>query len=166
MNRKEKFKKSLEYGNKSEVFFMQYIQDNHGFNLIRYNNDKRYDIATEKDGSVYIFEVKTDDNGSFTNNFFFEFHNNNLNEASGIIATEAKWYVYILPSSDFIYIWNVKELKEHLLKSKYMIKDGGDDLNAKGWVVSIPNLIFFSGLKVRVIQTDTSSLINKNFKKK
>ena len=78
-------------------------------------------------------------------NLYIEFKNTNKNEDSGIKASKANYYVYILKSMDGVetaYVFDRLELLAHLESSNYRIrgnKQGGDN-NAEGWTPPLESL--------------------------
>jgi len=115
MNYNDKFLNDLKDGEVGEKIVANYLIENHGYKLIEFNKDKRYDLLLLKEVSnkEVKFEIKTDRWEYFnykTNNMFIELECNG--KVSGVKATEAKWFVYYFPEQEVAYIMLTSKLLE------------------------------------------------------
>lgn len=111
-----------------------------------------WDIKANYKGCVYTYEVKYDAKGYYYAdrynrpvNLYIEFENTKKKESSGILASKADYYVYILKSLDNIetaYVFDRLELLNYLKNNDIKIKGNsfGGDNNAKGWTPSLEQL--------------------------
>lgn len=136
-----------------EKIWLNYLSKTHT-NLITAPNYKFYDwdIKGNYKGNTYTYEVKYDKIGVFYAkkysrdvNLYIEFKNTVQNEDSGILASKADYYVYIIVDDtiETAYVFNRIELLNHIKASKY--KETGNNLsgdnNATGWLVPLPSVI-------------------------
>lgn len=111
-----------------------------------------WDIKGKYKGKETTYEVKYDSRGYYYAdrhnrpvNLNIEFKNTNKDEDSGIRASKADYYIYILKSLDGVetaYVYDRLELLNHLEKANYRVrgnKQGGDD-NAEGWTPPLDSL--------------------------
>jgi hypothetical protein len=113
-----------------------------------------WDIKSVIDGKTYTFEVKYDSkaywwakrrNTPDKPNLYIEFKNTNKNEDSGIKASKATYYVYMLKDEERVdaYVFEREGLLSHLLSVTY--KTAGNsatgDNNALGWIPPLDNLV-------------------------
>ena len=111
-----------------------------------------WDIKANYKGLVYTYEVKYDAKGYYYAdrynrpvNLYIEFENTKKKESSGILASKADYYVYILKSLDNVetaYVFDRLELLSYLKNNDIKIKGNsfGGDNNAKGWLPSLKQL--------------------------
>lgn len=131
MNR---FKSDLHRGQKYEIW----LNENVLYNLLSvYGNDKAYDIKVK--GAT--FEVKTDAKAFHTNNIGIEFEC--YEKQSGIFATQADYWVHIIPQEGILFFFNVKELKKYIRINYDTLKKvyGGDDNASRIFLFNYKNLI-------------------------
>ena len=144
---------SFYLGNKGESLWMEEIRRTRT-DIEQAPKKKFYDwdVKAKYENKVVTYEVKYDNKGYFYAerhnrpvNLYVEFRNTNKGEDSGIKASKADYYVYILKSMDGIetaYVFNRLELLEHLEQSNYKIRGnkGGGDNNAQGWTPPLESL--------------------------
>ena len=113
-----------------------------------------WDIKSVYNTSTYTFEVKYDSkaywwanrrNTPDKPNLYIEFKNTNKDEDSGIKASKALYYVYMLSNEDKVeaYVFERGGLLSHLLSVSYKVVGNaatGDD-NALGWIPPLHQLI-------------------------
>ena len=140
-------------GNKGESLWLNQLKETHD-NIEKAPSKKFYDwdIKAEYKGSEVTYEVKYDSKGYYYAdrhkrpvNLYIEFKNTRKGEDSGIKASIAMYYVYILKSLDGVetaYVFNRLELLNHLSESNYKVKgnSSGGDNNAQGWVPPLDSL--------------------------
>tara|TARA_A100001201_G_C4088141_1_gene201204 strand:+ start:666 stop:1142 length:477 start_codon:yes stop_codon:yes gene_type:complete len=102
----DNFNKDLEFGNVGEDIVLKRIQDKHPRAYKITGKHKEYDIVIPKLFSKTTIEVKTD--RTQHSNFFIETHHNN--NLSGINATTADWWCYII--QDNFYLIETKQIKK------------------------------------------------------
>ena len=85
----ETFLKNVDKYHIYEIIASQKICLLHNTELIKFNNDYRYDFKTR---DKLRYEVKTDELSLKTNNLFIEFES--YNKASGISITKANYYIF------------------------------------------------------------------------
>lgn len=109
-----------------------------GLNVIKDNDDNKYDFLVEKNGIKKTYELKTDyyvSKLNDTGNMFIEYES--WGNPSGICSTKANWYVY--------YFYNLKQMwfiQTHILKFLIISNDiptkenCGDAMsNTKGYLI-------------------------------
>lgn len=152
---------SFTVGDKGESLWYSEIQKTHT-NIETAPKRKFYDwdIKATYKGKEITYEVKYDEKGYYYAsrhkrpvNLYIEFENTNKEEASGILASKAKYYVYILRSLDRVetaYVFDRLELLAHLQETNYPIKGNktGGDNNAKGWIPPLDSLRPFLKKKI------------------
>ena len=111
-----------------------------------------WDIKAKYKDVFYTYEVKYDSKGYYYAdrynrpvNLYIEFQNTNKKESSGILASKADFYVYILKSLDNVetaYVFDRLELLNYLKNNDVKIRGNsfGGDNNAKGWTPSLGEL--------------------------
>ena len=109
--------------------------------------------ATKPERRPLTFEVKYDEKAYYwaerrgtpdNPNIYIEYRNTNQNENSGILASKAEYYVYILKSEqDIAYVFNRLNLCDHLLASSYRTAGNSatGDNNALGWIPPLKEVI-------------------------
>lgn len=80
-------------------------------------NGKKWDFVNHLRVSVK-YEHKTDWKESLTGNCYFELRNTHRNEPSGLAATEADWWVHILPGRNMLLLFDPTEMLNHLASNK------------------------------------------------
>jgi len=133
------FRKDLNEGNKGENLVIEHLKKL-GSTLISKNNDNRYDAIVERNGERIKYEIKTDIFCEPTNdsgNIFVEVECRG--KASGIMVTEAVWFVTYYKELEEIWYIKTKDLL-HLIetnKKNFFFKENAGDKgsNTKGWLV-------------------------------
>lgn len=138
---------SFALGNIGETLWVKHLAYTHS-NLVTAPPTKFYDwdVKGVYQGRDVTYEVKYDAKGYYYAdrhkrpvNLYIEYRNTNQNEPSGILASKADYYVYILRSLDkqeTAYVFNRLELLHHLQETNYPSKTNrtGGDNNAIGWL--------------------------------
>lgn len=144
------FKEDLNEGNKGENIVIEHLKKSGG-TLLSKNNDNKYDALIERNGEKIKYEIKTDvfcKPEYDTGNIYVEIECRG--KPSGIMVTEAKWFVTYF--KHFNEIWYIKttdliklieENKQNLIK-----KENSGDKNSvtKGWL--IPKWKFYESFSV------------------
>lgn len=113
-----------------------------------------WDVRSEFDNRLYTFEVKYDEKAYWwakrrgtpdKPNLYIEFKNTNKDEDSGIRASKALYYVYMLVRDKEVcaYLFERKGLLTHLEDISYKVVGNaatGDD-NALGWIPPLDQLV-------------------------
>jgi len=147
---------SFVKGDIGEDLWCDYIKKRGHTDIIRAPKKKFYDWDVK---SIYnkeelTFEVKYDSkaywwanrrNTPDKPNLYIEFKNTNKDEDSGIKASKALYYVYMLSNEDKVeaYVFERGGLLSHLLSVSYKVVGNaatGDD-NALGWIPPLHQLI-------------------------
>lgn len=150
-------------GDKGESIWLRELDKTHT-NIETAPKRKFYDwdIKALYKGKEVTYEVKYDSKGYYYANrhnrpvnLYIEFQNTNKDEDSGIKASKAIYYVYILKSIDNVetaYVFNRLELLNHLTKENYPVKGNksGGDNNALGWIPPLNKLTHLLRKKVVV----------------
>tara|TARA_B100000768_G_scaffold181961_1_gene207770 strand:- start:2230 stop:2700 length:471 start_codon:yes stop_codon:yes gene_type:complete len=140
-------------GNIGESLWLSEISKTHT-DIEKAPNKKFYDwdVKAKYKGEEVTYEVKYDSKGYYYAdrynrpvNIYIEFLNTKKGEDSGIIASKATYYVYILKSMDnteTAYVFNRIELLKYLKNADVKVKGNsfGGDNNAKGWIPSLNSL--------------------------
>ena len=115
--------------NKGQDIFIEKLNDIKDISNIKINKDKLFDISCDYKNSTYTFEVKYDLMATKTGNIAIEYFNPKLNKESGILATQADFWVTILHNPTEIFISPVKILKKFLdnIPPCRIITIGGDN---------------------------------------
>lgn len=136
----EKFNNDLTHAQKAERLVSVFIATK-GFKTILFNNDNKYDILTTKDGKSVTWEVKSDGKAHFTNNFYIEFES--YNKPSGLMVTQSKYFVLLIPRRNIGYVLNTTQLRTFInsIKNDLRWVMGGDDNMTKGYLVDVDYLM-------------------------
>lgn len=131
------FRQDLVIGEKGEEVIVSDL-NKFGVKLIEFNKDNRYDLLMEKDGVKVKYEVKTDVFCKPTNdtgNIFVEYECRGKN--SGILVTEAKWFVTYFKHLNEIWYIKTDTLKNLIEKSHFRETQfsGDNGSNTKGYLV-------------------------------
>jgi hypothetical protein len=133
------FKKDLNEGNEGENLVIEHLKKL-GSTLLSKNDDNRYDALIERDGKKIKYEIKTDvfcKPSYDTGNIFVEVQCRG--KASGIMVTEAKWFVTYYKHLNEIWYIKTDKLIELIEKNKknFIFKQfsGDTNSNTKGWLV-------------------------------
>ena len=100
------------------------------------------DWAKEFFSGEFKLEVKFDSMAHISGNLFIEY--SSRGKTSGIAATDAEYYLYIIAEFNYAIILNVENLKERLRfyhKHNMYIRNGGDDDTSVGFLVPIQELL-------------------------
>jgi hypothetical protein len=100
------------------------------------------DWAKEFFSGEFKLEVKFDSMAHISGNLFIEY--SSRGKPSGIAATDAEYYLYIIAEFNYAIILNVENLKERLryyYKHNMYIRNGGDDDTSVGFLVPIQELL-------------------------
>ena len=130
------FKEDLILGNKGEDVVINDLQ-RIGGSLISKNDDNRYDIIMESKGKQIKYEIKTDvfcKPDYDTGNIFVEYECRG--KQSGIMVTQAKWFVTYYKHLNEIWYIRTKDLLKLLNNDDVrMTQFAGDNgSNTKGWL--------------------------------
>lgn len=137
------FKEDLIIGESGEMVVVNDLKP-YGINLKHKNNDNKYDILMEKNGEEVTYEIKTDVYCSprfDTGNMFIEFECRG--KSSGIMVTEAKWFVtYYKHLNEIWYIKTIDLLKLIEYNNFRTTEFSGDaGSNTKGYLIPRKNFI-------------------------
>jgi hypothetical protein len=122
-----------------------------------------WDIKAKYKGNEVTYEVKYDAKGYYYAdrysrpvNLYIEFLNTKKGEDSGIIASKATYYVYILKSLEGVetaYVFKRLDLLNYLRNSDIKVKGNsfGGDNNAKGWTPPLNSLEHLIVKKIKFI---------------
>lgn len=114
------FKKRVRDGDRGEDLFAE-VLESAGLPVTKNNEGKRadrarYDVASVVDGIHFTAEVKHDLYEAKSGNVAVEYHNSRSDIPSGILATEADLWVFVL-SDGSVWAANTKALKDFFLKT-------------------------------------------------
>lgn len=133
------FNKDIHEGENGENIVIEQLKK-FGGKLLKQNKDKRYDALIEINGKKVKYEIKTDvfcKPSYDTGNIFVEIECRG--KASGIMVTEAKWFVTYF--KHFNEIWYIKtndliklidENRQTLIKKEF---SGDRHSETKGWLI-------------------------------
>lgn len=121
------FNKDVTNGEDGEIFIKNFLIYK-GFDFIRKNKNKKYDLLMSYKGKSVKYEVKTDfyvGSEKDTNNIVVEFESRG--KPSGISVTESDFFVFYFPKAEEV--WNIKTeiLKAIISKNKFDISECGGD---------------------------------------
>jgi len=121
------FKKDIVNGEDGENFIKNFLIYK-GFDFVRKNNNKKYDLLMSYKGKSVKYEVKTDfwvGSQKDSGNIVVEFESRG--KPSGINVTESDYFVYYFPNAEEV--WNIKTevLKNIIVKNKFDISENGGD---------------------------------------
>lgn len=131
------FRKDLIIGESGEMVVVNDLKP-YGINLKHKNNDSKYDMLMEKDGVESTYEVKTDVYCSpnfDTGNMFIEFECRGKN--SGIMVTEAKWFVTYYKHLNEIWYIKTDEMLNLINNNSFRTTQFSGDAgsNTKGYLI-------------------------------
>ena len=126
-----KWLKDLKEGNKGEIVIAEYLSNRRDYDIVEYRNDSKYDFMLKKDDTTITFEVKTDRyeylKKTITGNMFIELSCSGRD--SGIMVTEADYFVYYFPDKEKAYLIERNRLKDLIqsedIPSSMQAGDGG-----------------------------------------
>ena len=144
---------SFSKGNIGESLWLSELSNTHT-DIEKAPNKRFYDwdIKAKYNGREVTYEVKYDSKGYYYAdrynrpvNIYIEFLNTKKGENSGILASKATYYVYILKSLydvETAYVFDRLELLEYLRNADIKVKGNsfGGDNNAKGWIPPLNSL--------------------------
>lgn len=155
----------MNYSGKiGEDLWANYLLDK-GYDIVTAPARKFYDwdIKADKEDKTLTFEVKYDEKAYWwakrrktptEPNLYIEFRNTTKAEDSGILASKADYYIYIMKEdNDTAYVFNRKELAEFCQCSDFRVVGNsatGDD-NAEGWIPKLSELILNKNIFVMAI---------------
>lgn len=100
----------------------------------------------EKDFTILFplkYEVKTDEKAGETGNLFFELKNSRLNEASGLMATGARIWIYYIPARRLLLQFEPSVMLNWISdiepSPKYLT--GVGDANSDGYLVPLEQVL-------------------------
>lgn len=147
---------SFVKGDIGESLWCTHLEKKGHYNITTAPKKKFYDwdVRSEHSNRYYTFEVKYDEKAYWwaakrgtpeKPNLYIEFKNTNKDEASGIRASKALYYVYMLVRDDSVtaYLFERKGLLNHLEQVTYKVVGNsatGDD-NALGWIPPLHQLV-------------------------
>lgn len=132
------FKKDLLLGNEGEDVLRDFLNSK-GCKPISKNDDKRYDLKMLKKGVETTYEIKTDFKCAplfDTGNIFIEFECRG--KESGIMVTEADWFVTYFKYLNEIWFIKSKKLIQLINDNNFpTFSDAGDlNSNTKGYLIN------------------------------
>lgn len=132
------FKKDLLLGNEGEDVLRDFLNSK-GCKPISKNDDKRYDLKMLKKGVETTYEIKTDFKCAplfDTGNIFIEFECRG--KESGIMVTEADWFVTYFKYLNEIWFIKSKKLTQLINDNNFpTFSDAGDlNSNTKGYLIN------------------------------
>lgn len=122
------FKSDLKLGNEGEIIVVNFLKTK-GLKHLSSNNDNKYDIKMcDANGLELTYEIKTDVKCAplfDTGNIFIEFESRG--KASGVVVTEADWFVTYFKYLNEAWFIKSDKLKELILENDFpTFKDAGD----------------------------------------
>lgn len=132
------FKKDLLLGNEGENVLRDFLNSK-GCKPISKNDDKKYDLKMLKKGVETTYEIKTDFKCAplfDTGNLFIEFECRG--KESGIMVTEADWFVTYFKYLNEIWFIKSKKLIQLINDNNFpTFSDAGDlNSNTKGYLIN------------------------------
>lgn len=132
------FKKDLLLGNEGEDVLRDFLNTK-GCEPISKNDDRRYDLKMLKKGVETTYEIKTDFKCAplfDTGNIFIEFECRG--KESGIMVTEADWFVTYFKYLNEIWFIKSKKLIQLINDNNFpTFSDAGDlNSNTKGYLIN------------------------------
>ena len=131
------FKLDIKEGQTGEANIISFLEKK-GLKYLNSNNDNKYDIKMIKDNKEITYEIKTDtwcnklrDSG----NIFVEFECRN--KPSGILVTEAKWFVTYFKNLNQIWFIKTSVMKQLIKTENFQIKRQSGDVgsNTCGYLI-------------------------------
>lgn len=143
------FKKDIIVGEQGEDVVIKDLESL-GAKFISNNKDNKYDIIMNRKGKDIKYEIKTDVFCKPTNdsgNIFLEYQCRG--KYSGVIVTEAKWFVTYFKHLGEIWYIKTDDLKKLIQDNDFRKTEFGGDANSntKGWL--LPRNKFKQHFKVR-----------------
>jgi len=153
-----RFKQSLVQGQKYEQYIKKLMVD-YGWDFLYFNDNYKFDIMmTNKKDELVTIEVKSDDKSYYTNNLYIEYES--WNKPSGVMATTANFFIYVLPKHNQIWFMRTSDLKHAIIDYNpeinntnlcWMKVKGGDGKKTKGYLWNMNNLKEVLGNKLKII---------------
>ena len=122
-----KFHKDLAVAKKTEQNIADILTER-GYEVVGFNDDKRYDLEILNEGKRVLAEVKEDFKCRETGNVALEYECRG--KPSGIMATKAAVFIYKIwmSESDYeLHIIPVRKLKQQISEREYVRKVVGGD---------------------------------------
>ena len=158
MNYYGEFKTKLELGQKYEVYVKQLFEDI-GWEFVSFNNDKNYDILMiDKKGRLKQIEVKSDNQTAYTHNMYLEYKS--WDKPSGIDATTADYFVYVMPTLGEIWYFKTEKLRQKIKQHQpeneteycWSRVRGGDGKKTYGYLWNRESCAYVMGNDLRIIR--------------
>ena len=121
------FKKDLPVAKKTEDEVADFLVRRYGFLILERSDRKFYDLKLEKNGKIYLIEIKEDMSCKKTGNVALEF--DCRGKPSGISVTKADSFIYkIHRPNEIVYLAIKTEALRQLIRDKKHIRIvcGGD----------------------------------------
>jgi len=132
------FRPDLVLGNEGENIIKEYLISK-GLKFVSANNDNKYDLIMDKNGSEVSYEIKTDvlcTPSKDTGNMFVEFKCRN--KPSGVETSIADWFVTYFKHLGEIWFIKTSDLKTLVNNNHFkIITNGGDKgSNTHGYLIN------------------------------
>lgn len=125
------FKKDLEVGKFAEKHVCDFFSKNNIKCKVDCGKYNLWDLEVDLNGKILTCEVKYDKMASSTGNLAVEFYNPKLGRPSGLFATEAKLWIFVLDDPLSIWTCGTIVLKNYFEKAKFVrIHTHAGDKNA------------------------------------
>lgn len=118
------FRKDIKLGEQGEVEIKEYLE-NLGYKYICDNKDYRYDLIMEYNSKQYSYEIKTDIYPRDTGNLAIEVESRG--KPSGIMVTEADFFVYYFKHQREIWNIRTKKLKDLIKNGNFYLAENSGD---------------------------------------
>jgi hypothetical protein len=143
------FNKDIVTGQDGEKVVLEHIISMTDATLIDTNHDNKFDFMVDKDGVRRTYEVKTDEYcraGYDNGNLFVEIECRG--KASGIVVTQADWFVFYLPHRKQIWYIESDRLRELIAVNDFRKTENSGDKNSRTIGYLIPRRKFKNHFKV------------------
>lgn len=140
---KYNFKSDIIAGQNGEEMVREHILALTGAKLIEINHDNKFDFIIEKNDIRRSYEVKTEEYcraGSDNGNLFVEI--GCRGKDSGVMVTQADWYVYYLPYRKQIWYIETDKLRELIITNNFRKVENSGDKNSNTIGYLIPRRKF------------------------
>ena len=132
------FREDLELASLGEVTVKEFLEKN-GCVFKNYNDDNKYDLKMSKKNKDVTYEIKTDFKCAplfDTGNLFVEYECRN--KPSGIMVTQADWYVNYFPYFNELWFIKSHELKQLIADNDFPTFIDAGDINSetKGYLIN------------------------------
>lgn len=141
-NTAEAFARTLKDGHYNELkvalfFMLRGFHVNIGFRRGRYD----LDVIDSEQQNRFSVEVKWDQRSAITNNLYFECRNTRQDKASGLYATDARYWCHVLGAGDRALFCSSELLRREVARRKTRtVRTGGRDSNSEGHLVPLSAL--------------------------